>query len=180
MFKWGTGEQLSWVPLAQSLSLTWSQVVSSKGWQGVGIIGDSFLGWLKWFWQASVLLHVDLFLGLPQAHIFDFFQVRKPRKSDTSKRSPSYLYHSPSRLLFLLRLSSSRLFKFNKSISRATFLFDSSSEILNYAFLHFQKLKKKKILFFTMHLGDILFVYLARARPCKIHDSSWHLAKFWV
>ena len=172
MFKWGTGEQLSWVPLAQSLSWTWSQVVSSKGWQGVGIIGDSFLGWLKWFWQASVLLHVDLFLGLPQAHIFDFFQVRKPRKSDTSKRSPSYLYHSPSRLLFLLRLSSSRLFKFNKSISRATFLFDSSSEILNYAFLHhalgrhtfclFSKSQAMQNTWFLMTLSKVLSVIYAQ------------------
>lgn len=71
-------------------------------------------------------------------------RVRRPWKSDTNKRAPSYLYHSPSRLLFVLRLSSSRLFKFNKSISRATFLFDSSSEIVNYAFLDLQILKKKK------------------------------------
>lgn len=70
-------------------------------------------------------------------------RVRRPWKSDTNKRAPSYLYHSPSRLLFVLRLSSSRLFKFNKSISRATFLFDSSSEIVNYAFLDLQILKKK-------------------------------------
>lgn len=73
-------------------------------------------------------------------------RVRKPWKSDTNKRAPSYLYHSPSRLLFVLRLSSSRLFKFNKSISRATFLFDSSSEIVNYAFLDLQILKKNPFL----------------------------------